>query len=139
MVEDTKPNLTMAADDGGDDNGAAAAAAAAANDGGGGGSGDQPKEDEGGGDTSKSGDVVGSSTLRPIFLGNLNPSYTAEDVISIFERPIVPSTKGDKRYTTIPVDRIDHKRGYCFVFLKDVTNQREKEMAESFVIDINGM
>lgn len=83
-------------------------------------------------------DVIGSSSLRPIFLGNLTPGYKTEDVIDIFERPIAPP-QSSRKYGTIPVDRIDHKRGYCFVFLKDVSTQAEKEQAESFVKDIQGM
>jgi hypothetical protein len=56
-----------------------------------------------------------------------------EDVISIFERP-----KSDK-HDPIPVDRIDLKRGYAFVFLKDATSQAQKEKAERYVSDMNGM
>jgi splicing factor, arginine/serine-rich 4/5/6 len=85
-----------------------------------------------------SGEVIGSSALRPVFLGNLQTPYSVEDVVAIFERPQQPP--GSKtRFTPIPVDRIDVKRGYCFVFLMDALTQADKENAELFVLDINGM
>lgn len=80
--------------------------------------------------------VVGSPAIRPIFLGNLTPQYTAEDVTAIFERPILPP---DSSFPSFPVERVDLKRGYCFVFLKDVKTQQDKETIERFVSDINGM
>jgi arginine/serine-rich splicing factor 4/5/6 len=87
--------------------------------------------------SSDQGEVIGSSALRPVFLGNLMNVYTPEDVTAIFERPQQP--KGDKVYTPVPVDRIDLKRGYCFVFLKDAVTQEDKINAERFVSAINGM
>lgn len=94
---------------------------------------DLPKEDapmdNGNGDS-----VVGSTAMRPVFLGNLSNSYTSETVMDVFERPAHPNY--DK---PIPVDRVDLKRGYCFVFLKDAITQDDKEYAERFVSDINGM
>jgi hypothetical protein len=82
--------------------------------------------------------VIGSTSLRPVFLGNLDLDYRSEEVVAIFEKPIEPPN-ASMRYSPIPVDRIDLKRGYCFVFLKDVSTQSEKEQAERFVQDINGM
>lgn len=84
-------------------------------------------------------EVVGSSALRPVFLGNLSSSYKTEDVIEIFERPILPRDAAEGSFSKMPVERIDHKRGYCFVFLKDVTSQSEKEQTERFVNSITGM
>lgn len=49
-----------------------------------------------------------------------------------------PSTSGDPR-RPIALDRVDMKRGYCFVFLRDVTSMAEKERIENYVSDINGM
>jgi hypothetical protein len=37
------------------------------------------------------------------------------------------------------VDRIDIKRGFCFVFLKDAASQEEKDQIEAFVAAIQGM
>jgi RNA recognition motif-containing protein len=82
--------------------------------------------------------VIGSTSLRPVFLGNLDLDYRSEEVVAIFEKPVEPPN-ASMRYSPIPVDRIDLKRGYCFVFLKDVSTQSEKEQAERFVQDINGM
>jgi hypothetical protein len=82
--------------------------------------------------------VIGSAALRPVFLGNLSNTYAAEEVTAIFEGPQQPLT-GDIVYSPIPVDRIDLKRGYCFVFLKDAVTQQDKEQAELFVTNLNGM
>jgi hypothetical protein len=94
---------------------------------------DPPEE----GDGDDTGEVIGSSAMRPVFLGNLIPGYDPELVTAIFERPQQP--KANTTYARVPVDRIDQKRGYCFVFLKDATSQADKERAERFVSDINGM
>jgi RNA recognition motif-containing protein len=83
--------------------------------------------------------VIGSAAMRPIFLGNLNPDYTAADVTEMFERPLVPKDLPQDAYPPMPVERVDVKRGYCFVFLKDAQTQQDKEAAERFVSDINGM
>jgi hypothetical protein len=79
---------------------------------------------------------TGSSSLelRPVFLGNLRTGYSTEDVIAIFERPPMSD-----KHDPIPVDRIDLKRGYCFVFLKDATSQAQKDKAERYVSEMNGM
>mmetsp|Transcript_34524 Transcript_34524/g.39340 ORF Transcript_34524/g.39340 Transcript_34524/m.39340 type:complete len:360 (-) Transcript_34524:154-1233(-) len=82
------------------------------------------------------GPPLGSAALRPVFLGNLSNSYTSSDIIEIFERPICPP---NTNFTPIPVDRVDLKRGYSFVFLKDALTQDDKINAERFVSDINGM
>lgn len=82
-------------------------------------------------------ELIGSAAMRPVFLGNLIPGYSQEQVVEIFERPWQP--KPDVTYDPIPVDRIDQKRGYCFVFLKDARSQYDKDQAERFVSDINGM
>merc|ERR1719329_1764512 len=37
------------------------------------------------------------------------------------------------------IDRVDMKRGYCFVFLKDPDTQAEKDRCENYVAEINGM
>ncbi|KAL7581471.1 hypothetical protein ACA910_022045 [Epithemia clementina (nom. ined.)] len=99
-----------------------------------------------GGTTNKNGDNQGSSSgrsvpMRPVFLGNLHNGYTTEDVIAVFERPIVPPSlvEGGKDYGSIGVDRIDLKRGYCFVFLKDADNEADKDRIERFVSAMDGM
>jgi len=86
--------------------------------------------------------VVGSSAMRPIFLGNLNLGYTAEEVVRVFETPILPPDLGDDeaaKYKPMPVKRIDHKRGYCFVFLQDAETQSDKGRIQDYVKLINGM
>jgi len=83
------------------------------------------------------GEVIGSAAMRPVFLGNLIPNFSPEQVKEIFEKPVQP--KPDAPYDPIPVDRIDQKRGYCFIFLKDAITQADKDRAERFVSDINGM
>jgi hypothetical protein len=77
--------------------------------------------------------VIGSAALRPVFLGNLIPVYTPETVCAVFERPTIPNSE------PVLVDRVDVKRGYCFVFLKDARNESDKRRIEEFVSKINGM
>ena len=89
------------------------------------------------GDMGNGGGIIGSSALPPVFLGNLLSTYRADAVTALFERPIQPSQK--TVYHSVPVDRIDIKRGYCFVFLKDALTQADKDNVEGFVLDINGM
>jgi hypothetical protein len=83
--------------------------------------------------------VTGSTALRPVFLGNLKPNYAADDIIRIFEQPIYPPGSEEGAYKPVPVDRLDQKRGYCFVFLKDAVVQDDKDNAEKFVEAIAGM
>ena len=87
---------------------------------------------------SYSGEVIGSAALRPVFLGNLITSYSAGLVQELFEKPMQPPNT-DGNFTPIPVDRIDLKRGYSFVFLKDAKSQADKDNCERFVSAINGM
>jgi arginine/serine-rich splicing factor 4/5/6 len=98
----------------------------------------ESKEPEG------NGEVIGSAALRPVFLGNLiagySPDALPDDVIAIFERPIAPpDTPANDGYSPMPVDRVDVKRGYCFVFLKDALSEAAKEQTERFVLNIHGM
>jgi hypothetical protein len=86
-----------------------------------------------------SGEVVGSAAIRPVFLGNLVTNYSASTVQELFEKPIVPPNTPDGTYTPIPVDRVDLKRGYCFVFLKDAICQADKDNCERFVSALTGM
>lgn len=83
--------------------------------------------------------LVGSAAIRPVFLGNLKGVFEAEQVTEIFSKPIIPPGTEEGKYSPFAVDRVDLKRGYCFVFLKDAPSQGYKEQAESFVAAINGM
>jgi hypothetical protein len=87
--------------------------------------------------------VVGSPAIRPIFMGNLMPDCTTEDVTRLFENPagILPSSSPvlERTYRPFPVDHVDLKRGFCFVFLKDATSQSLKNEIDAFVEVINGM
>jgi len=76
--------------------------------------------------------VIGSSALRPIFFGNLVHECNANDIEDIFVRPLVDTG-------AIPVDRVDLKRGFCFVFLQDAKTQSDKDRTERYVRDLNGM
>jgi hypothetical protein len=89
--------------------------------------------------TRDAGEVIGSAAIRPVFLGNLKTDCPAEDIAEIFSRPIAPPGTPPGTFTPIPIDRVDTKRGYCFVFLKDAATQADKEMTERFVSAINGM
>jgi len=83
--------------------------------------------------------VVGSAAMRPIFLGNLKPNYQADDVKAIFQKPILPPGTEEGAFQPITVERLDQKRGYCFIFLKDATTAADKDNAERFVAAISGM
>lgn len=76
------------------------------------------------------------TAMRPIFMGNLMPEYSVDDVSRIFEKPEELNLNGETR--SFPVDRVDVKRGFCFVFLKDGDSSMRKEV-ESFLNLINGM
>jgi arginine/serine-rich splicing factor 4/5/6 len=65
------------------------------------------------------------------------PNYSTAQVTAMFERPSNLNLRKD--YGPIPVDRIDVKRGYCFVFLQDAKSQEDKTRIEEFVNEINGM
>eukprot|EP00980_Cylindrotheca_fusiformis_P007010 scaffold1474_cov132-Cylindrotheca_fusiformis.AAC.6 len=84
-------------------------------------------------------ELVGSAAIRPVFLGNLKGVFEAEQAAEIFTKPIVPPGTEEGKYSPFAVDRVDVKRGYCFVFLKDATSQEDKEQTEAFVAAINGM
>ena len=103
---------------------------------------------EGGG-----GSVDGGMAMRPIFFGNLSHNCVASDVENIFRSPVCccccllspslnsplpPTTTGDPR-RPLPIDRVDMKRGYCFVFLKDAVDEVEKRRIQNYVVDICGM
>lgn len=90
-------------------------------------------------DVAESETVVGSAAMRPIFLGNLKPNYLADDVKAIFHTPLVPPGSEPGSFTPIMVDRLDQKRGYCFVFLKDAVTAADKDNAERYVAAITGM
>eukprot|EP00534_Pseudo-nitzschia_fraudulenta_P011779 CAMPEP_0201216562 /NCGR_PEP_ID=MMETSP0851-20130426/189581_1 /ASSEMBLY_ACC=CAM_ASM_000631 /TAXON_ID=183588 /ORGANISM="Pseudo-nitzschia fraudulenta, Strain WWA7" /LENGTH=495 /DNA_ID=CAMNT_0047506145 /DNA_START=632 /DNA_END=2121 /DNA_ORIENTATION=+ len=83
--------------------------------------------------------MVGSAAMRPIFLGNLKPNYQAEDVIAIFHNPLDPPGSEPGAFKPIAVERLDQKRGYCFVFLKDAVTAEDKDNAERYVAAISGM
>ena len=84
-------------------------------------------------------DGVGSAAMRPIFLGNLKPNYQADDVKAIFQKPVLPPGTEEGAFQPIEVERLDQKRGYCFVFLKDASSAADKDNAERFVAAISGM
>lgn len=76
--------------------------------------------------------LQGSAHVRPIFLGNLEYGVTTEEIEDIFRRPVTD-------IKPMQVDRVDLKRGFCFVFLKDIQSDDEKERVENYVNSLNGM
>jgi hypothetical protein len=83
----------------------------------------------------------GPYALRPVFLGNLTPGFEPNAAIDLFERPIQPTTAGsaNQEFAPMPVERIDLKRGYCFVFLNDVATRAQLAQTEAFVALLHGM
>jgi hypothetical protein len=77
--------------------------------------------------------------LRPLFFGNLVPNYSTDQITKLFEHPEEFRNVLPNDISPIPIDRIDIKRGYCFVFFKDATSVQEKQRIESFCMTINGM
>jgi len=76
--------------------------------------------------------VVGSAHFRPIFLGNLDLHVTAEEISDIFTRPALD-------VPPMPVERVDLKRGFAFVFLKDAKTQEDKERVQRYIDGIQGL
>jgi hypothetical protein len=77
-------------------------------------------------------DVIGSAHIRPIFLGNLDLRVTAEEISDIFTRPALD-------VPPMPVERVDLKRGFAFVFLKDAKTQEDKERVQRYIDGIQGL
>ena len=82
--------------------------------------------------------------LRPLFFGNLLLDYSTDEITNLFEHPeriaaLSNHINTNEAAQPIYIDRIDIKRGYCFVFLKDATSLQEKQRIESFCMTINGM
>ena len=86
-----------------------------------------PNDGGGGG-----GSLSGSAHIRPVFLGNLDFQVTAEEISDIFTRPYTDTPP-------MPVERVDLKRGFAFVFLEDAKSDEEKLRVEDYVDRINGM
>lgn len=76
--------------------------------------------------------VIGSAHIRPVFLGNLDIGVTTDEVADLFTRPAMD-------VPPFPVDRVDVKRGFAFVFLIDAKSEDDKENIERYVDRINGM
>lgn len=76
--------------------------------------------------------MIGSSHLRPVFMGNLEYGCTVEDLEDLFKRPL-------RGMEPIPIDRVDLKRGYAFVFFQEARSQNDKDRLERYVDEINGM
>ena len=70
--------------------------------------------------------------IRSVFFGNLRPDCETDDILDIFRRPLLPG------YEAVNVQRIDLKKGFCFVFFKDAKNPDERERTERYVMELNG-
>lgn len=71
----------------------------------------------------------GGVFMPTVFLGNLSSYCMAEDVQDMFEQRDQP----------IPTQRVDMKRGFCFVYLKDAKSPEDKERIMKFVEGVNGI
>ncbi len=65
-------------------------------------------------------------------MGNLEYGCTVEDLEDLFKRPL-------RGMEPIPIDRVDLKRGYAFVFFQEARSQNDKDRLERYVDEINGM
>lgn len=77
--------------------------------------------------------MIGDALMKPVFFGNLSAYCNAEDIEEIFHRPVIDIGG------PIPVDRVDLKRGFCFIFLLDAKTQDDKDRVERYVTELNGM
>jgi hypothetical protein len=99
------------------------------------------------GDRTMTDPVIGSAAMPSLFLGNLYMDFSPEEIQAVFEQPFQPppSSASDadspmtKQWEPVPVDHVDVKRGYCFVFLKDAKSQADKERVEAYVKAIQGV
>jgi len=78
-------------------------------------------------------------SIRPVFFGNLAPICQGADIEQLFQHPILRNDCGPEDKRSIPIDRIDLKRGFCFVFLKDAPSIEERDRAERYIQNLNGM
>jgi len=94
-------------------------------------------------------DGLGSG-IRPIFMGNLSHSALSSDVEHMFRNPVSRGssygTNGEEKeegmaseIAPFDLDRVDMKRGYCFVFMQEPKTIEEKNRLEAYVGEINGM
>lgn len=84
----------------------------------------------------------GGVPVRAVFFGNLRYDTSAGDVAEIFERPLTSVSLPEHDFDPnmpIHVDRVDMKRGFCFVFFKSVKTEAERARAEDYIIRLNGM
>jgi len=81
---------------------------------------------------------AGSIVVRPVFLGNLDFNVRTEDIEDMFWKPVLESGLLDGG-SGIPVERVDLKRGFGFVFLNDAKTEGDKERIERYVREISGM
>jgi len=85
-------------------------------------------------------------------MGNLSHSALSSDVEHMFRNPVSRGSGGyggggeqekeegmASEIAPFDLDRVDMKRGYCFVFLQDPKTIEEKNRIEAYVGEINGM
>jgi len=73
---------------------------------------------------------------RAVFFGNLSTACTIKDIEDVFERPILNDVG---LHGPIEIDRIDLKRGFGFIFLKNARSLDGRDAVEKYVQDLNGM
>lgn len=71
--------------------------------------------------------------MRPVYLGNLRMAYNPDDISKIFENPTINNNGNEAPF---PVERVDIKRGYCFVFFKDMSMD-DRERLKHYVNSIH--
>ena len=70
----------------------------------------------------------GGMAMPTVFFGNITLNCETSVVVDMFEKQDPP----------ILVERVDMKRGFCFVYLKDAIDQDDKERIQRFVQSANG-
>lgn len=84
----------------------------------------------------------GIPEVPSVFLGNLDYGATTTDVEAIFGQPLqVPGVDlSQLPVGGIRVERVDLKRGYCFVYLKQCwTSVEQRDLVYNYAQRISGM
>ena len=79
----------------------------------------------------------GIPAIPSMFLGNLDYGTNVSDIRNIFERPLPGIGDG---MAPMEVEKVDLKRGFCFVYLKqNFKSLEERNAVYTYAERVNGM
>jgi len=83
------------------------------------------------------GSSTGIPAIPSIFLGNLDYGTNVSDIRNIFGRPLPGIGDG---MAPMEVEKVDLKRGFCFVYLKqNFKSLEERNAVYAYAERVNGM